>query len=99
MKDAVEKEFEAVSLEIVEALRLDNNLSALLFDRLRDAMNKIVEKYRARTSMPKYLYYCIQALRDNVIGKLNSSTGAERQFFAEVSSYIDQTVEDLLLSE
>ena len=99
MKDAVDQKFEAVSLEIVESIRLGDSLSEFLFERLKEAMAEVVDKYKNCTSMPKYIYYCIQVLRDNLIGKLNSSTGAEHIFVANVNSYIDQAIEDLLLSD
>jgi hypothetical protein len=99
MKDFIDKNFEEVSLAIVESIRLGNGLNEDLFQRLKKAIDNLKCKYAGLESMPKYTYYCIQTLRDNIIGTLNSRDKKEHEILTKYSSFIDQNIEELLLSD
>ena len=99
MKNFIDENFEKISMDILEAIRIQRNLKQSHLDDLKFAMKEIQEKYRNNECIPKSLCYCLQVLRDNILGEISINKTVKNDLIIEMSSYIDNAIEVLLLNE
>lgn len=96
--DEVDRSFEQHSMALVEAIRLNEDPSEELFCNLKQSIRDIKEKYINEHQIPKYTYYCIQVLRDNLLGEMQRNSKKEDSRITSFASLLDMELEELLLS-
>ncbi|HEJ9418592.1 TPA: hypothetical protein SMM58_003559 [Proteus mirabilis] len=93
-------DFNRTIIDVVEMIRLADDLDANIIDRLYMSLDKVMTDYQSTSLIPKLLAYDLLVLHDNLEGSLKfySGSGKDNEYISGVNSKVSEYIEKILLS-
>lgn len=91
-------DFSKTIIDVVEMIRLADDLDKDLIDKLYMSLDKVIINYQSTTLIPKLLAYDLLVLHDNLEGSLRFYSGKDGKYISEVNSKVSEYIEKILLS-
>ncbi|PWD56528.1 hypothetical protein [Pectobacterium parmentieri] len=91
-------DFNEIIIDVVEMIRLADDLDTNLIDKLYIALDKVIADYQKESLIPKLLAYDLLILHDNLEGAVNFYSGEEGEYISSINSKVSEYIEKILLS-
>ncbi|ARX35437.1 MULTISPECIES: hypothetical protein [Proteus] len=91
-------DFNRTIIDVVEMIRLADDLDANIIDRLYMSLDKVMTDYQSTSLIPKLLAYDLLVLHDNLEGSLKFYSGKDNEYISGVNSKVSEYIEKILLS-
>ncbi|EBI6015157.1 hypothetical protein RO070_002640 [Salmonella enterica] len=90
--------FNETIIDVVEMIRLADDLDTNLIDKLYMSLDKVIIDYQSTSLIPKLLAYDLLVLHDNLEGALKIYSGKDNKYISEVNSKVNEYIEKIFLS-
>lgn len=90
--------FNETIIDVVEMIRLADDLDTNLIDKLYMSLDKVIIDYQSTSLIPKLLAYDLLVLHDNLEGALKFYSGKDDKYISEVNSKVNEYIEKIFLS-
>ncbi|EOI5727215.1 hypothetical protein ACMS09_000607 [Cronobacter malonaticus] len=91
-------DFNEVIINVVEKIRLADELDETIINRLYESLDKISTVYESEEVIPKLLAYNLLVLHDNLEGALGFYSGEDEIKISNISSRINEYIEKIFLN-
>ncbi|EAA8475718.1 hypothetical protein GBE28_21700 [Salmonella enterica] len=91
-------DFNEIIIDVVERIRLADELDENLINRLYESLDKAVIAYENEESIPKLLAYDLLVLHDNLEGALRFYSGEDKIKISDINSKINKYIEKIFLN-
>ncbi|EOC1003786.1 hypothetical protein ACI08W_004430 [Cronobacter sakazakii] len=91
-------DFNEVIIDVVEKIRLADELDETTINRLYESLDKVSTVYESEEFTPKLLAYDLLVLHDNLEGALECYSGEDEVKISKINSRIKEYIEKIFLN-